>query len=207
MDQDLDNWSNNVTCRWIANPDASGPLPDSLDLIPDSEPNSSTAASGEEVGSSEEDLASVSITVQVGSPESSGMEGNASPVMSPGGTWRNSDGSWSLRNFNYNDDDEASREASPGVLSAPNLGATPQSLHGKGREGASEPPAHFNTGDWIARNGERRRRRPTSPDGSPPPPVRSPGGTWRHVDGRWHPRNLYPEPDDRRAKKPRIHLR
>ena len=27
----------------------------------------------------------------------------------------------------------------------------------------------------------------------PPPPNRSPGGSWRHSDGRWHPRNLYPE--------------
>ena len=35
-------------------------------------------------------------------------------------------------------------------------------------EEASEPPANFNTGNWIARNNERRRRSPLSPDGSPP---------------------------------------
>jgi hypothetical protein len=72
------NWiwisTNYGTCRWIDNPNPSptGPLPDSPVLIPDSEPSSSTAASGEETGNSEEDLASVPSTVQVGSPGSSG---------------------------------------------------------------------------------------------------------------------------------------
>jgi hypothetical protein len=51
-------------------------------------------------------------------------------------------------------------------------------------EWASEPPEHFKTGDWIARNIERRRRRPPSPDGAPPPLVRSPRGTLMHADGR-----------------------
>ncbi len=56
-DQELDNLTNYVTCRWVDNPDPStiGPLPDSPDLIPDSEPISSTTASVEETGSSEED--------------------------------------------------------------------------------------------------------------------------------------------------------
>ena len=88
MDQELDIWANYVSCRWIDKPDPSpnGPMPDSPDLIPDLEPNSSTAASREEMGNSEDDLASVPSTVQVGSPGSSGREGNARPVRSPGGT-------------------------------------------------------------------------------------------------------------------------
>ena len=94
-------------------------MPDSPDIIPDSEPNNSTAASREEARNSEEDLASVPSTMHVGSPGSSGMEGNASPVRSPGRTWRNSDGSWSLRNFNYNDDEEAPQEAPPGYSLPP----------------------------------------------------------------------------------------
>ena len=51
MDQELDSWTNYVSCRWIDNPDPSptGP-PDSPDLIPDSEPGSSTAAFVEETG-------------------------------------------------------------------------------------------------------------------------------------------------------------
>ena len=81
MDQELDSCTNYGTCRWIDNPEAS-PLPDSLDLISDSEPSRSTAASAEDTGSSEEDLASVLSTVQVGPPGSSGREGNASPINS-----------------------------------------------------------------------------------------------------------------------------
>ena len=96
-EHELDNWENYITCKWIDNPGVA-PLPDSPDLIPDSEPNNSTTASGEETGGSEEDLASVPSTVQVGSPEplgpgSSEGDGNASPVRSPGGSWRNQDGS------------------------------------------------------------------------------------------------------------------
>jgi len=118
MDHELDNWTNYVSCMWIDNPDPSptGPLPDSPDLIPDSEPSSSTAASREEIGNNEDELASVPSTVHVGSFGSSGREGNASLVRSPGGTWRNSDGSWSLKNFNYNDDEEAPREAPRATL-------------------------------------------------------------------------------------------
>ena len=56
MDQELDNWTNYGSCGWIDNPEAS-PLPDSPDLIPDSEPGSSTAASAEDTRSNEEDLA------------------------------------------------------------------------------------------------------------------------------------------------------
>ena len=87
LDHDLDSWSNYGTCRWIDNPDPSptGPLQDSPDLIPDSEPRSSTAAFGEEAGNNEEERASVPSTVHAGSPGSSGREGNASPVKSPGG--------------------------------------------------------------------------------------------------------------------------
>ena len=69
------------------------PPPDSPDIIPDSEPTTSTSASEEVTGSNEEDLASVRSTVQIGSPGSFGKEGNASPVRSHRGTWRNSDGS------------------------------------------------------------------------------------------------------------------
>ncbi len=81
LDHELDNWSNYGTCGWIKNPDPSptGPRSDSPDLIPDSEPSNSTAASGEETGNNEADLASVPSTVQVGSPGSSG------PVRSSGG--------------------------------------------------------------------------------------------------------------------------
>ncbi len=73
-DLELESWANYVSCRWIDSPDPSptGPLPDSPDLIPDSEPNSSAAASREEARNNEEDLASVPSTVQVGSPRSSG---------------------------------------------------------------------------------------------------------------------------------------
>jgi len=87
-DKELDSWTNYVSCRWIDNPGHSPnvPLPDSPDLIPDSEPNSSTAASREETGNNEDDLASVPSTVHVGSHGSSGREGNASHVRSPGGT-------------------------------------------------------------------------------------------------------------------------
>ena len=77
---ELDSCTKYVTCKWIDNPDPSptGPPPDSPDLIPDSEPGSSTAAFGEGVGRSEEDLASFPSTVQVGSPETSDMEGDSS---------------------------------------------------------------------------------------------------------------------------------
>ena len=50
-------------------------MPDSPDLIPDSEPSNSTAAFAKDTGSSEEDLASVPSTVHVGSLVSSGREG------------------------------------------------------------------------------------------------------------------------------------
>jgi len=65
MDHELDRWTNYVTCKWIDNPDPSstGPPSDSPDLIMDSEPSSSTAASREETGNNEEDLASVPSTV------------------------------------------------------------------------------------------------------------------------------------------------
>jgi hypothetical protein len=88
MDQELDSWMNYVSCMWIDNPDPSptGPLPNSPDLIPDSEPSSSAATSGTEVRSNEEDLASVPSTVQVGSRGTSYREGDSSPVRSPGGT-------------------------------------------------------------------------------------------------------------------------
>ena len=46
-EQELNIWENYNTCKWIANPGVA-PLPDSPDLISDSEPNSSTTASGEE---------------------------------------------------------------------------------------------------------------------------------------------------------------
>ena len=87
MDQELDSWTKYVTCKWIDNPDPSPtrPMPDSPDLISDSEPICSTAVSGEETGNNEEDLASVPSTVHVGSLGSSGREGNARPIMSPGG--------------------------------------------------------------------------------------------------------------------------
>ena len=91
-DQELDSWTIYITCKWSDNPEAS-PLLDCPDIIPDSEPTSSTSASEEFTGSSEEDLASVPSTVQIGSPGSSGREGNASPVKFHGGIWRNSDGS------------------------------------------------------------------------------------------------------------------
>ena len=115
---ELDNGTNYVTCRWIDNPDPSPTesLPDSFDLIPDSEPSNSTAASVEKVGSSEQDLASVPSTVQVGLPGTSDRErySAARPARSPGGTCRNSDGSWSLKNFDYSDDEEAPQDAPPG---------------------------------------------------------------------------------------------
>ena len=139
MDQELDNWTNYVSCRWIDIPDPSptGPLLDFLDLIPDSDPGSAAAASGEDARRSEEDLASVPSTVLVGLPGTSYMEEDSSPVKSPGGTWRSSDGSWSRKNFTCTDDEEAPREAPPELLSAPNLRVAPQScqLLGKGGRG------------------------------------------------------------------------
>jgi hypothetical protein len=77
MDQKLDNWTNYISFRWIDDPDPSParPMSDSPKLIPDSEPSSSAAASGEETGNNEEDLASVPSTVQVGLHGSSGREG------------------------------------------------------------------------------------------------------------------------------------
>jgi hypothetical protein len=53
---------------WIDNPDLvpTAPLLDSPDLIPDSEPNNSTAASRGETRNNEDDLASVPSTERVG---------------------------------------------------------------------------------------------------------------------------------------------
>ena len=120
---------------------------------------------------------------------------------------RNSDGSWSLRNIYYDDEEEALREAPPDYSMPPISELRCKAAIYSGRaERAGEPPAHLNAGDWIARNSEMRRRRPPAPD-APPPPVRFMGGTRRHVNGRWHPRNFYPEPDVRQAKKPRLYLR
>jgi len=81
-------------------------------------------------------------------------------------------------NFDYNDDEEAPQDAPPGYSLPPisELSRRAAIFTDRG-EGVSEPPAHFGTGDKIARNIERRRRRPPSPDGSPPPLVKSPGGT------------------------------
>ena len=112
-DQELDSWTNYVTCRWINNPDLSPkePRPDSPNLIPDSEPSNSATAPREEASSTEDGLASVPSTVQVGSPRPSDGERNASPARSQGGTWRNSDGNWSLKNFYYDEEEEAPREA------------------------------------------------------------------------------------------------
>jgi hypothetical protein len=92
----------------ISPPPPARSLPGSPDLIPDSEPNNSASASGEEVGSSVENLASVPSTVHVGSPGTSDEEVDSSTrlVRFPGGTWRNSNGSWSFGNFYYSDDDE-----------------------------------------------------------------------------------------------------
>ena len=67
----------------------------SPDLIPDSEPSSSASASREEDGSSEEDLASVPSTVQIGSPGSADGREDFSKrlVRFLGGTWRKPNGS------------------------------------------------------------------------------------------------------------------
>jgi hypothetical protein len=69
-------------------PAAARSLPGSLDLIPDSESNSSATASSEEIRKSEEDLASVPSTVHVGSPGITNEEEDplARPFRSPGGT-------------------------------------------------------------------------------------------------------------------------
>jgi len=183
QDQDLKGWSNYGTCKWIDIPDPSptGPRRDSPELIPDSEPSSSATASGEEARSSEEDLASVPSTVQVGSPRSSDAERTASPIKSPGGTWINPDGSRSLRNFYYDDDVETPREAPPdySLPSISELRRTAASYSGR-EERAGEPHAHFNTGDYISRNKERRRKRPTSLD-APPPSGQIPG---EHLEAR-----------------------
>ena len=96
---EIDSWTNYNTCRWIENPEpstpAAGSLPSSPDLISDSEPISFATASLEEIGSGEEDLASVPNTVQVGSPWSTDGEDDLSarPTTYPRGTWRNIDGS------------------------------------------------------------------------------------------------------------------
>ena len=100
------------------------------DFIPDSDPDS-TPASGE-VDSSEEDLASVPSTVQVGTPESENLEPRdlSSPRKSPGGSWRSLDGSWSLRNFDYGDsdiDDTQGSDAPPMLLPTPDQRAQAQS--------------------------------------------------------------------------------
>ena len=112
---ELDSWTNFSSCRWIENP-ALLPSPTGPpEIIPDSEPSSSSAF-GETDGSSEEELASVPSTVQVGSPGTTSEEGkdlSARPAKSPGGTWRNPDGSWSLKNFDYEDD--ADNEDARGV--------------------------------------------------------------------------------------------
>ena len=208
QEQELDSWDNYGNCIWIDDPDAS-PLPDSPDLIPDSEPGSSTSASEGETSGCEEDLASVPSTVQIcpSVPGSPG-EGQDSPVLSPGGTWRNLDGSWSLRNFDYGSDDEPPSEPPRGYRMPPISELRRRAAGYMGREVVTrEPPEHFNVENWIAATRELRGNRTPSPDSSPPPPVRSPGGTWRHTDGRWHPRNIYPEPEDKPAKRPRLHLR
>ena len=76
---------------------------------------------------------------------------------------------WSRMNFNNTDDEEAPRAPPPGYSLSPISELRRKAASYTERvEGANEPPAHFNTGDWIARNNEMRRRRPPSPDGSPP---------------------------------------
>jgi len=90
---ELDSWTSYSSCKWIDNPElstsAAGPLASFPDLIPDSEPNNFATTSLEEIGSGEEDLASVPSTVKVGSPGSTDGGGGdpvTRPTMSPGGT-------------------------------------------------------------------------------------------------------------------------
>ena len=122
---ELDSWTNYSSCKWIENP-APSPSPSPTgapEIIPDSGPSSSSAtpASCKTDGCGEEELASVPSTVQVGSPGiSEGGNGlSARPAKSLGGTWRNPDGSWSLKNFEYEDD--ADNEDARGAPADPDL--------------------------------------------------------------------------------------
>jgi len=70
------------------------------------------------------------------------------PAQSPGGTWRNPDGSWSFKNFDYgnDDDDDAAREAHVDY-SLPPISELRRRAAGYRGVTLGEPPAHFNTKD------------------------------------------------------------
>ena len=124
-DMELDSWTNYVSCRWIDNsadpPLPNATLPDSPDLFPESEPSSSVTASRNEAESSEEDLASVPSTVNVGSPGTS--DGERTPnqvhVGALGETWTEVGALGTLTTTTT----RRPLKTPPGLRSATNLGA------------------------------------------------------------------------------------
>ena len=123
------------------------------------------------------------------------VKGKDNPLISSRGMCRDSDGSWSLKYFHYNDYEESEDPPSPDYV-LPSIDEL-RRRENRYKEGSSEdrePPAHFNVKASMECIKERRRARmqrgPPSHEGFPPPLNRSLEGTWRHVDGRWHPKNL-----------------
>ncbi len=178
----LDSWDKHNRCIWIDDPARPPSREESLadlpEIIPDSEEDGSPPPCPKGGQVVDEEPPSVPSTVQVG--DSSGSEdecgGGASeeaPLRSPGGTWRRKDGSWHPRNFCPCDSD--GQEGEP-----------------TSKRFADSYNDFFQGGGWERRKAAGAERQPSA-DRSPSPPHRSPGGSWRHSDGRWHPRNLYPE--------------
>ena len=105
--------------------------------------------------------------------------------MSPGGTWRNLDGSWSLRNFDYGSDDEPPSEPPRGYRMPPISELRRRAAGYMGREVVTrEPPEHFNVENWIAATRDLRGNRTPSPDSSPPPSCQIAGG---HMEAHGRP--------------------